>query len=147
MAVVEVRLEHVLVDGVALLRVDLARVLLGKPVEGLLDRDAHRSPGALLLAPVEHELLALEDREDLLGDALDLLLLIGVEVRSRAGEQVEDRELLLGEPGGDSACLLLGQRVAQLDELVEVLLDVQAAGVVLRRGGAESARTGPRAWG
>ncbi len=71
--VVPVGLEDVLVDGVALLGIDLPRVLLGKPVQGLLDRDAHGGACLLLLAPVEDELLALEDREELLGDALDLL--------------------------------------------------------------------------
>src|SRR5437868_10625094 len=59
MAVVEVRLEDVLVDGVALLGIDLSRVLLWEPVQGLLHGDANGRPCALLLAPVEHELLAL----------------------------------------------------------------------------------------
>ena len=93
----------------------------GSRSRGLLDRDADGRPCALLLAPVEHELLALQDGEDLLSDALHLLLLIGDEVEPGAGEQIEDRELLLGRAGGDGASLLFGQGAAQLHKLVEVI--------------------------
>ena len=126
MSVIEVRLEHVLVDGLALLRVDRSRVLVREAVQRLLDGDADPGSRPLLLAPVKYELLALEDSQNLLGDSLDLRLLVGVRSGPGAREQVEDGELLLGQPGRDRPRLLLGERAAELDELVEVLLDVEA---------------------
>src|SRR5690348_17109598 len=109
MAIIEVRLEHVLVDGVALLRIDLARVLVRETVEYLLDRDAYRGSCLLLLAPIKYELLSLEDGEYLLGDSLDLRLFVDREVRSRASEQIEDGELLFRQAGGNRSRLLLGE--------------------------------------
>src|SRR5947207_176041 len=120
-----------LVDGVALLRIDLARVLVRESVQRLLDGDADCGPCALLLAPIKYELLALEDGENLLSDPLDLRLFVCGEVGCRPREQIEDRELLFGQAGGDRARLLLGERAAELDQLVEVLLDVETPRVVL----------------
>ena len=47
------------------------------------------------------------------------------------GEQVEDRQLFLGEPLGDGALFFFGQRLRRLDEPAQVLVDVDAAGVVV----------------
>lgn len=93
-SVVEVRIEHVLVDGVALLRIDLARVLVRETIQRLLDRDAHCGSCLLPLGPIKYELLSLEDGENLLGDSLDLRLFVDRDVGPRAGEQIEDCKLL-----------------------------------------------------
>jgi hypothetical protein len=69
--------------------------------------------------------------EQPLGAALDDLALDVGEDRLGLGEQVEDRQLLLGEPFDDGPLLLLGERLRELDEAAEVLVDVEAAGVVL----------------
>ena len=69
--------------------------------------------------------------EELLGARLHLLALVVGQHRIGLGEQVEDRQLLLGQALVAGALLLLGQGLRQLDEPPQVLVDVDAAGVVL----------------
>lgn len=63
MPVVPVTVENVLVHHVALLRIQLPGELLGQLVQGLLHGHAHRRPSGLLLPPVEHDLVAFQDRQ------------------------------------------------------------------------------------
>ena len=56
-------------------------------------------------------------------DLLHLVALLGGEFGSRTGEQVEDDKFLLGEPLPNMARLLLGQRLAQRQQLQEELVD------------------------
>jgi hypothetical protein len=54
--IVPVRVEHVLIDGVALLSVYLPGVLLRQAIKRFFDRYPHGRAGSLLFAPVEHDL-------------------------------------------------------------------------------------------
>ncbi len=54
-------------------------------------------PGSATPPPIQHELLALQHRDDILSDTLHLLFLVGTEARSQASEKVEDGELLFGQ--------------------------------------------------
>ena len=73
----------------------------------------------------------MEVRQQPLGARLHGLALVVGEHRLGLGEQVEDRQLFLGHALADRALLLVGQRLGQLDEAAEVLVDVDAAGVVV----------------
>ena len=70
--VIPVAVEDVLVHDVALLGVELAGELLRQPVERFLDCHAYGRAGGLFLAPVEDDLVALEDGEQLVGYVLYL---------------------------------------------------------------------------
>ena len=61
-----------------------------------------------------------------------VILILGGEVRARAGNEVEDGELLLVESFCESPRLFLRQRLAERNQLVEVGLYVHAASVVTR---------------
>ena len=64
-------------------------------------------------------------------DLLHLVPLLVGQHRVGLGEQVEDRELLLGQVLADGPLLLLGELLRQRDEAAQDLVDVEAAGVVL----------------
>ena len=68
--VVPITIKDVLVDRIALLSVQLARERFGQSIERLLDRHADRGPGALFLPPVEHNLVTLQDGQQLLCNCL-----------------------------------------------------------------------------
>src|SRR4051794_14194833 len=55
-SVIEVRLEHMLVDRVALLGIQLTRKLFRQPIQRFFNGHTHGGAGPLLLAPVDHEL-------------------------------------------------------------------------------------------
>ena len=50
--------------------------LSGRRFQRLLDGDAYGGSCLLLLAPIKYELLAFEDGENLVGDSLDLRLIV-----------------------------------------------------------------------
>ena len=86
--------------------------------------------GGGLAPPVEHELVV-EVFEQALGARLhDRPLLVG-QFGLGLGEQVEDRQLLFGDALDDGALFLGGEVAGELDEAAEVLVDVEAAGVVV----------------
>lgn len=69
--------------------------------------------------------------QEALRAGLDGLALLAGELGLGLGEQVEDRELLLGQPLAYGALLLGAEGVGQLDQTPEVLIDVQTARVVV----------------
>src|SRR5437870_7372020 len=60
-AVVPIAIEDVLVDGVALLRIQLTREYLGQPIKCFLDCNSHCRSRPLLLPPIQHELVPPKD--------------------------------------------------------------------------------------
>src|SRR5258706_14031634 len=95
--IVPVRLEDVLVDDLALLRIDLTGALVGAAIQGLLNGNSNGGPGLLLLSPVQDELVPHEDAQKFLGDPLDLTLIILRQVRSGTVEEVEAGRLVIVE--------------------------------------------------
>lgn len=73
----------------------------------------------------------MEVRQEALGTRLDHLALVVGQRRFGLGEKIEDRQFLLSQPLGDAALLLSSERLRQLDKPTEVLVDVEAAGVVV----------------
>jgi hypothetical protein len=63
-------------------------------------------------------------------DLLHFLPFLRAEIRSRAGQEIENRQLFLGELLAHMTSLLLGERLAEGEELFEQVLDVPAAGVI-----------------
>lgn len=82
------------------------------------------------LSPVEHELVG-DDLEQVLGDDLDRLALLVCKVGAGPGEQVEDRQLGLAQALGNNPLLVLVELLGETDETAQVLVDVEAASVVL----------------
>ena len=68
--------------------------------------------------------------QQLARDLLDLVALLRRQLRSWPRQEVEDRQLLLGQVLADVPLLLLRQRPAQGEQFLEQLVDVPAAGVV-----------------
>src|SRR4051794_36115811 len=96
-----------------------------------MDSDLDSCPSSLLLPPVQHELLSLQQLQKGPGNSLDLKLLRLSKRRRRAHEQVVDRKLFLIKVLGESPALLLVERLCELNQLLEERLDVHAARVVL----------------
>jgi hypothetical protein len=90
-----VRIEHMLVDHVALLLIKLRRVCARKLVEHGLNCVPHRRPCCLTLLPVEHELFTFELRQQVWQPS-----------SLRALQQVEDGQLLICKLLGEAALLL-----------------------------------------
>ena len=86
-------------------------------------------PAYVPAAPVEHEAL-LDVVHKLASDRLDLVELLGGEDRVGLREQVEHRELGLGQPLSNRALLLLRQLLRERLQPAQHLVDVEAAGVV-----------------
>src|SRR6266542_1320004 len=81
----EVRLEDMVVDGLALPAKDLGSVRGGEPVERLFDAQPDGCPRLLTLPPVEHQLFPLERLQQGLGDLLDLRSLLESQLHLRFG--------------------------------------------------------------
>src|SRR5689334_13281685 len=91
-AVIPVAVKNMLIDRVAFLGIKLPRESLRKAIEGLFHCDPHCGSRSLLLAPVEHELVTLENGQKLLSYMLDLRLFGIGQGRSRPYQKVEDCE-------------------------------------------------------
>ena len=113
-----------------LLRPDVLAVLRLQAPHLQLQRLHHTRLRLLLLAPVEHELLALEGGQQFTAHLLDLGLLGLGQHEFGFGQDVEQRQLFFDESFGDAALLLGCQRTGEILQLGEEGLDVLAAGVV-----------------
>ena len=99
-------------------------------VQHVGDRQPYVGGGGGPPAPVQDELVV-QQAQQVLGAGLDQLAFVGGQLGLGLGEHVEDSQLLFGQPLGDGALLLTRQGPAQLDEAAQVLVDVDAARVVL----------------
>jgi hypothetical protein len=83
-------------------------------IQGLLHRNTHGRPRALLLPPVKNDLAALQDRQQVFCDPLDLGLLVLRKLRRWTHQQVEHGKLFFGEALRQRTSLLVGQGLAEV---------------------------------
>ena len=94
--------------------------------------DGKAEGGACLgaFSPVEDE-EGFDTEEEMLGDFFDFVAFGGGKFGGRAGKDVEDDELLLGEVFADMALVFVVKGVGEVEEVLEELFDVEAAVVVV----------------